>query len=160
MEPFTNEQAESCAEFLVRIACGIKQSSPCYWDDLDSIIAQNITNDADAKSVVDALMNVGADTHVFFRGYDPDDAAEEVAIRIIGNRGLRFNEPATVRLTVTNAGPDKIDVIKTVRTMMGLSLKEAKDIAEGRTMDALPAPRAESVKAHLENAGATVECNG
>lgn len=83
--------ADATARFLVVVACGLKAVTPrgCYWDDLDQVIAQNINDDTEAKRVVNALMELGGDVHVR-EGFNSWDAAEEVAIRIIGNRDLRF----------------------------------------------------------------------
>src|SRR3954471_11043730 len=61
---------------------------------------------------------------------------------------------------LTEVGPNKIPVIKVVRELTGLGLKEAKDV-----VDAAPKPvkegvardEADSIKSQLEEAGATVE---
>jgi large subunit ribosomal protein L7/L12 len=57
-------------------------------------------------------------------------------------------------------GDKKINVIKVVRSVTGLGLKEAKDLVEGAPNEvktALPKDEAEELKAKLEEAGATVE---
>jgi large subunit ribosomal protein L7/L12 len=56
-------------------------------------------------------------------------------------------------------GAKKLDVIKEVRTITGLGLKEAKDLVEagGVIKEALPKDEAENVKKKLEAAGAVVE---
>ena len=69
-------------------------------------------------------------------------------------------EKTTFTVVITSAGPNKIAVIKEVRTMTSLGLKEAKDL-----VDAAPKPVKEAVskeeaaemKKKLEAAGATVE---
>jgi large subunit ribosomal protein L7/L12 len=58
------------------------------------------------------------------------------------------------------AGDKKIQVIKVVRAVTGLGLKEAKDLvdgAPGAVKEAAAKDEAESIKAQLEEAGATVE---
>ncbi len=58
------------------------------------------------------------------------------------------------------AGDQKINVIKEVRTITGLGLKEAKDIVEGAPKELkadVPTAEANEIKAKLEAAGATVE---
>lgn len=58
------------------------------------------------------------------------------------------------------AGDQKINVIKEVRTITGLGLKEAKDIVEGAPKDLkedVPTAEANEIKEKLEAAGATVE---
>src|SRR5579864_3148451 len=69
-------------------------------------------------------------------------------------------EKTSFDVVLTNAGGQKIQVIKVVRAVTGLGLKEAKDL-----VDAAPKPvkegaakeEADSIKAQLEEAGATVE---
>ena len=69
-------------------------------------------------------------------------------------------ESATVTVVLANAGAQKINVIKAVRELTGLGLKEAKDL-----VDAAPKPLKEGIareeaakmKKTLEDAGATVE---
>ena len=58
------------------------------------------------------------------------------------------------------AGPNKINVIKEVRAITGLGLKEAKDLVEagGKAVkEAAPKAEAEEIKKKLEDAGAKVE---
>jgi large subunit ribosomal protein L7/L12 len=58
------------------------------------------------------------------------------------------------------AGDKKIQVIKVVRTVTGLGLKEAKDLvdaAPGKVKQGVPKEEAEKVKKELEESGATVE---
>ena len=57
-------------------------------------------------------------------------------------------------------GAKKLDVIKAVRSITGLGLKEAKDMVEGvpsKVKEGISKDDAEKVKAELEAAGATVE---
>jgi len=57
-------------------------------------------------------------------------------------------------------GEKKIEVIKEVRAITGLGLKEAKDLVEGapkNVKEGIPKDEAEKVKAQLEKAGAKVE---
>lgn len=61
---------------------------------------------------------------------------------------------------LTDAGAQKISVIKEVRAITGLGLKEAKDLVEGApktVKEALPKAEAEELKKKLEEAGAKVE---
>jgi len=59
-----------------------------------------------------------------------------------------------------SSGDKKINVIKVVRAVTGLGLKEAKDLVDGApntVKEALPKAEAEELKKQLEEAGATVE---
>ena len=62
-------------------------------------------------------------------------------------------------VVLTEAGPNKINVIKEVRTITGLGLKEAKDLVEagGKVKEAASKTDAEAMKKKLEDAGAKVE---
>lgn len=72
--------------------------------------------------------------------------------------GEEANPNATVMLT--EAGGQKINVIKAVKEATGLGLKEAKDIVDGApkaVKENIPREEAETLKKALEEAGATVE---
>jgi large subunit ribosomal protein L7/L12 len=62
-------------------------------------------------------------------------------------------------VVLTEAGPNKINVIKEVRTITGLGLKEAKDLVEagGKVKEGVSKADAEGFKKKLEEAGAKVE---
>jgi large subunit ribosomal protein L7/L12 len=63
-------------------------------------------------------------------------------------------------VVLTSAGDKKIQVIKVVRAVTGLGLKEAKDLvdgAPGNVKEGAPKEEADSIKAQLEEAGASVE---
>ena len=63
-------------------------------------------------------------------------------------------------VVLTGTGDKKIQVIKVVRAVTGLGLKEAKDLvdgAPGAVKEGAPKEEAESIKAQLEEAGASVE---
>ena len=67
--------------------------------------------------------------------------------------------PSKVNVVLTSAGPNKIAVIKIVRDITGLGLKEAKDIADngGNVKEGVDKAEADQLKAQFEEAGATVE---
>jgi large subunit ribosomal protein L7/L12 len=62
-------------------------------------------------------------------------------------------------VVLVDAGANKINVIKEVRAITGLGLKEAKDLVEagGKVKEAAPKAEAEDIKKKLEAAGAKVE---
>ena len=63
-------------------------------------------------------------------------------------------------VTLASVGPNKIAVIKEVRALTGLGLKEAKDLVDGAPKSvktAVPKEEADKMKTALEKAGATVE---
>ena len=67
--------------------------------------------------------------------------------------------PSSVNLVLASAGANKIAVIKLVREITGLGLKEAKDIADngGVVKENVSTDEANELKAKFEEAGATVE---
>ncbi len=63
-------------------------------------------------------------------------------------------------VVIKDAGPKKIEVIKTIRQLTTLGLKEAKDLAEtagGKVLEAVSKEAATDAKAKLEAAGAVIE---
>jgi len=67
--------------------------------------------------------------------------------------------PSKVNLVLASAGGNKIPVIKLIREITGLGLKEAKDIADngGNIKEGIATEEANELKAKFEEAGATVE---
>ncbi|MFA5356970.1 MAG: 50S ribosomal protein L7/L12 [Candidatus Omnitrophota bacterium] len=69
-------------------------------------------------------------------------------------------EKSTFTVVLASAGANKIAVIKEVRTMTSLGLKEAKDLVDAApkpVKESVPKEEAEEMKKKLEAAGATVE---
>ena len=66
---------------------------------------------------------------------------------------------ATVTVVIADAGAAKVNVIKVVREITGLGLKESKDIVDnnGTVKENISVDEANEIKAKLEEAGATVE---
>ena len=90
-------------------------------------------------------------------------AAAPVAVAAVaggGDAGGAAEEKSEFDVVLTAAGASKINVIKEVRGITGLGLKEAKDLVEGApkpVKEGVAKDEAESIKAKLEEAGATVE---
>ena len=77
-----------------------------------------------------------------------------------GGDGAAAEEKSSFDVVVTSAGDKKIQVIKVVRAITGLGLKEAKDLvdgAPGTVKEGVNQEEADSIKAQLEEAGAGVE---
>ena len=66
---------------------------------------------------------------------------------------------STKTVVLKNAGAQKLQVIKVIREVTGLGLKEAKDLADagGNVKENIPAEEANELKAKLEEVGAEVE---
>ena len=67
--------------------------------------------------------------------------------------------PSKVNVVLTAAGANKLAVIKIIKEVTGLGLKEAKEIADngGNVKEGIAKEEAEALKAQLEEAGASVE---
>jgi len=77
-----------------------------------------------------------------------------------GGDGAAAEEKTAFDVVLTAAGGQKIQVIKVVRAITGLGLKEAKDLVDSapkEVKEGVPQEEADSIKAQLEEAGATVE---
>jgi large subunit ribosomal protein L7/L12 len=77
-----------------------------------------------------------------------------------GGGAAAEEEKDSFDVVLSAAGDKKIQVIKVVRAVTGLGLKEAKDLvdgAPGAVKEGAPKEEADSIKAQLEEAGATVE---
>ena len=77
-----------------------------------------------------------------------------------GGAGAAAEEKTSFDVVLASAGWQKIQVIKVVRAITGLGLKEAKylvDSAPGPVKEGVAQDEADSIKAQLEEAGATVE---
>lgn len=87
-------------------------------------------------------------------------AAAAVAVAAPGAGAAAVEEKDDFDVILAEAGANKINVIKEVRAITGLGLKEAKDLVDGApktVKEAAPKAEAEEIKAKLEAAGAKVE---
>ena len=87
-------------------------------------------------------------------------AALGAAPAAAGDGAAAEEEKDSFDVVLTAVGDKKIQVIKVVRAVTGLGLKEAKDLvdgAPGAVKEGAAKEEAESIKAQLEEAGATVE---
>jgi large subunit ribosomal protein L7/L12 len=89
-------------------------------------------------------------------------AAAPVAVAAAGGAGAAAGaaeEKDSFSVELTSAGGQKISVIKVVREITGLGLKEAKDLVDGApkmVKEGVKKPEAEEMKKKLEETGATV----
>jgi len=93
-------------------------------------------------------------------GIEPAAGAVAVAAGPGGGGGEAVEEKDEFDVILMEAGDKKINVIKEVRAITGLGLKEAKDMVEagGKAVkEGAPKAEAEEIKKKLEDAGAKVE---
>ena len=77
-----------------------------------------------------------------------------------GDAGAAVEEKTSFDVVLTGAGQQKIQVIKVVRAVTGLGLKEAKDLVDSApkpVKEGVAQDEADQIKAQLEEAGASVE---
>ena len=113
----------------------------------DFIASLNEMSLLEIKELVDAMKEE--------YGIDPTAVAAAAAPAA----GGAADEPTAVTVNLVNAGASKIPVIKVIKEITGLGLKEAKDIADngGAIKENISKDEANDIKAKLEEAGATVE---
>ena len=87
-------------------------------------------------------------------GVDPSAVAVAAPAAAAAEEG-----PSTATVVLTSAGASKLAVIKLVREVTGLGLKEAKEIADngGNIKENVSMDEANELKAKFEEAGATIE---
>ena len=116
-----------------------------------------------AKEIIDSLkemslLEIKGVVDLMKEEFGVDPSA--VAVAAAPAAGAAAEEgPSSANVVLTSAGANKIAVIKLVRDITGLGLKEAKDIADngGVVKENASADEANELKAKFEEAGATVE---
>ncbi|MEW9571300.1 50S ribosomal protein L7/L12 [Rhodanobacter sp. Si-c] len=120
-----------------------------------SLTNEQIVEAVAAKSLMEVMELVKAIEEKF-----GVSAAAPVAVAAAGGAAAPAAEAQTeFDVILKSAGDKKVDVIKAVRAITGLGLKEAKDLTEqgGVLKEAVSKEDAEKFKKDLEAAGATVE---
>ena len=93
-------------------------------------------------------------------GIEPAAAAVAVAAAPAADAAAAPAEKSTFDVVLVNSGQAKLQVVKVVKEMTGLGLKEAKDLVDAAPKaikEGVSKEEAESLKASLEEAGAEVE---
>ena len=93
-------------------------------------------------------------------GIEPAAAAVAVAGPAGGDGGGAAAEQTEFTVTLTSAGGAKLGVVKEIKGLLGLGLKEAKELVDGAPTaikEGVSKEEAESLKAALEAVGASVE---
>jgi len=93
-------------------------------------------------------------------GIEPAAAAVAVAAGPAGGGGEAAAEKSEFDVVLTSAGGAKLQVVKEIKNLLGIGLKDAKalvDAAPGNIKEGVAKDEAESIKTALEAAGASVE---
>lgn len=124
---------------------------------------------ADLKAIAEQLANLSIKdvvelTNIMEQDYGIKPAAAAVAVAAPGAGGdggaAAAAEKTEFDVVLTSAGAQKLNVVKEVKNLLGLGLKEAKEMVDGAPTvlkQGVAKEEAESVKAALEKAGAEVE---
>lgn len=125
---------------------------------------------ADLKALAETLVNLTvkqvnelADILKTEYGIEPAAAAVAVAAPAAGggdSGAAAVQEQTEFDVILTSAGAQKLNVVKEVKNLLNLGLKEAKDLVDGAPSplkQGVSKEEAESLKAKLEEAGAQVE---
>ncbi len=124
---------------------------------------------ADLEKIVEELSSLSvleaADLVKMLEGKWGVSAAAPVAVAAAGAAGAAApvaeeEEKTEFDVIIKDAGPKKIEVIKTIRQLTNLGLKEAKDVAEtagSKVLEAVSKEAAADAKSKLEAAGAVIE---
>ncbi len=123
---------------------------------------------ADLKAFAEQLVNltvkeVNELAQILKDEYGIEPAAAAVAVAATGAAGgaaAAEEEKTSFDVVLQEAGADKLKVIKLVKELTGLGLKDAKDLvdkAPGVLKEAMPKAEAEGMKKQLEELGAKVE---
>ena len=122
---------------------------------------------ADVKAIAEELVNLTVKEVTELKtilkdeyGIEPAAAAVAVAGPAAAGAGEAAAEKSTFDVNLKDAGASKLQVIKAVKTALGLGLKEAKELVDGApsvVQKDMDKASAEALKKTLEEAGATVE---
>ncbi|MBK9328812.1 MAG: 50S ribosomal protein L7/L12 [Sphingobacteriales bacterium] len=123
---------------------------------------------ADLKAFAEQLVNltvkeVNELAEILKADYGIEPAAAAVAVAAPGGgagAGAAVEEKTSFDVILKDAGAQKLGVVKVVKEITGLGLKEAKDLVDSApkpVKEGVSKDEAESIKAKLEEAGASIE---
>ncbi|MEM1320140.1 MAG: 50S ribosomal protein L7/L12 [Bacteroidota bacterium] len=123
---------------------------------------------ADLKEFAEQLVNLSVKevnelAAILKDEYGIEPAAAAVAMAAPadgGGGGAAAEEKTEFDVVLTSAGAAKLKVVKEVKTLLGIGLKDAKGLVDGapaNVKEGVPKEEAESIKAALEAVGASVE---
>ena len=126
---------------------------------------------ADIKKIAEELVNLSVKdvselANILKDEYGIEPAAAATVAVAGGAAGgaaeAAAEEKTSFDITLKSAGASKLAVVKLVKEITGLGLKDAKDMVDGAPKaikEGVPKEEAESAKKHLEEAGAEVDLN-
>ncbi|MCA9367582.1 50S ribosomal protein L7/L12 [Candidatus Kaiserbacteria bacterium] len=124
--------------------------------------AEEVEVPAQFKSIVEAVEKMTVlELHELVKVFEKKFGVSAAAVAVAGPAagGEAAEEKSDFTIELADAGAQKIAVIKVVKEVLGLGLKEAKDLVDGAPAElkaGVKKEEAESIKAKLEEAGAKV----
>lgn len=120
---------------------------------------------ADIKSLAEQLVNLTVKdvqelADVLKADYGIEPAAAAVVVAAGGGAAAAAEEKTSFDVILKNAGASKLNVVKVVKDLTGLGLKEAKELVDGAPKaikEGISKAEAEDIKSKLIEAGAEVE---
>lgn len=121
---------------------------------------------ADLKKIAEELVNLSVKdvqelATILKEEYGIEPAAAAVVVAAgAGDGAAAAEEKTEFDVILKEAGAEKLKVVKAVKELTGLGLKEAKELVDGAPStikEGLPKDEAMNIKAHLEEVGAQVE---
>ena len=120
---------------------------------------------ADVKSLAEKLVGLTVkevqDLAEFLKSeYGIEPAAAAVVVSAGGGEAAAVEEKTSFNVILKHGGPNKLAVVKIVKELTGLGLKEAKDLVDGApkpVKEGVDKATSEELKAKLTEAGAEVE---
>ena len=120
---------------------------------------------ADLKAFAEQLVNLSVKevnelAQILKDEYGIEPAAAAVAVAAGPAAGPAVEEKTSFDVVLKNAGAEKLQVVKLVKELTGLGLKEAKELVDGapsNLKEGVAKADAEALKAQLEEVGAEVE---
>lgn len=120
---------------------------------------------ADLKKFADDLVNltvkeVNELAKILEEEYGIKPAAAAVAVAAPAAEGAKVEEKTAFDVILKNAGAQKLQIVKMVKELTGLGLKEAKELVDGAPKElkqGVTKDEAEALKKQLEESGAEVE---
>ncbi len=120
---------------------------------------------ADVKALAESLVNLTVKevqelADVLKADYGIEPAAAAVVVAAGGDGGAAAEEKTEFDVILKSAGASKLNVVKVVKDLTGLGLKEAKELVDGApkaVKEKISKAEAEDIAAKLKEAGAEVE---
>jgi len=153
----TEKTEKAAEEKTVKAAKETAKKQISQQDILSAIESMTVIELSDLVKAIEEKFGVSAAAMV---SAPVAGAATAVSAGAAGEAAAAEEEQIEFTVTLKAAGAQKIQVIKEVRTITGLGLKEAKDLvdgAPGTVKEKVSKEEAEKIKKQLEGAGAEVE---